>query len=185
MIMTLRLKSMLKVSVFMLSILCFGCIQKNEMDENVTESQEDDKFILPTIISDTIGATVINSNYTLSPTYKIIYVGKNRDSIPVNSDSALFRVEQLDTFRHGTNKNLIVHVDTSQILLKDTFSWFLKEHLRGMDKENSKVLCYPVYVINPTDSAVWFETQDGRLIAVQEALDPSGNWVPIETHIYS
>ncbi len=44
---------------------------------------------------------------------------------------------------------------------------------------------FPVYIVNQSKQAVRVEIQDGQLMIIQEALDPSGKWRPIEYWRYS
>ncbi len=51
---------------------------------------------------------------------------------------------------------------------------------QAWEENKSFVRGFPVYIVNKSKHSVRVEEQDGRLMIIQEALDKSGQWKPIE-----
>lgn len=60
----------------------------------------------------------------------------------------------------------------------DSVNFAVRQELWKANK--TLVRGFPVYIFNSTKNTVRLEEQDGRVMMIQEALDPNGQWKPIE-----
>ena len=60
----------------------------------------------------------------------------------------------------------------------DSVNYAVRLELWKADKK--LVRGFPVYIFNSTKNSIRLEGQDGRVMMIQEALDPNGQWKPIE-----
>lgn len=72
---------------------------------------------------------------------------------------------------------------SSKQKLTDSISYFAVE--KFLERNPKLLKAMPVFIINPSSEKVRVEGQDGRLMLIQEALDKSGKWKPIEYWEYS
>jgi hypothetical protein len=188
------MKPSFTISLFFTLTLLVGCVG-NAVPEKVEAPER--IFEFPKLEGNTGNGVYIDTSEQLE---SISYVYQNTST--TKTTIQLFDLRYYnDSFRlipdslpFSLTNNVELHVDYSQeftIKYEDNYIPFpsgTDEFGNVIPKYHStydSIKIFPAYIVNYTDSLQGIENHDGRIIMIQEALNPQNEWRPVEYFSYS
>jgi hypothetical protein len=112
--------------------------------------------------------------------YKPLFLGSKKDTITIIYPRDFLRKYHVYEDRRGKyfqpdSSGIKIMINTSQIISDVTFSWLNED--RNLSEQTYKA--YPVIIYNVRSDTISIGYGD-HLPLITEALDPEGNWRPIE-----
>ena len=126
-------------------------------------------YSIPLYIKDTV--SIINSFEHFHS-----YFGKGIQSFNFSEkdlDSIEIRVDNSSTFDITRPSKKVIAFDTEGIMYDSVI------------RDTQSVSCYPLYILNNSDSTTALECHESRIVLVQEALDSNNSWKSIEYFHFS
>ncbi|MBL7998250.1 MAG: hypothetical protein JNL32_06375 [Candidatus Kapabacteria bacterium] len=176
-------------TLVLLLFLCQSC--------NTDHNGKSKVFVFPEVIDTVPLAEAYYSPqmmaYAVHKVLTVRKIGTKADLTDTSPDYQYLNYE-LSNFPNQTivRKGLEILVDTSRVMTididgarlnKQTAQYIdsiFSSHARGTADATHYVRGYPVFIVNRTDSTVYFDISELQVLMIQEVLDSSKNWQPIE-----